>query len=193
MTDQLKDEEKTEKSESKSEKEIDRVDKEFLSKAKDSRDLIDKKLRTFENSIENISGTIKNGEEEKKDIKVAKQIDGDLLEAQEHLDSVQKKIDDKEEYLSALEETINNLEERYNRKNEEMQYLDERFEIVKESKENLDNEYKELLKNNEQLVKTYETRQVDLIVLTDSVKEKVSNQDDLRAKISKLNQEIQEI
>ncbi|MFX1408299.1 MAG: hypothetical protein ACFFBW_15215, partial [Promethearchaeota archaeon] len=63
---------------------------------------------------------------------------------------------------------------------------------TKESKENLEEEYKELLKNNEQLVKTYETRQVDLIVLTDSVKEKVATQDELRSKIAKLNQEIQE-
>ena len=47
-----------------SEKDIEKVDKEYLSKAKDSRDLIDKKLRTFENSIENISDTIKDGETE---------------------------------------------------------------------------------------------------------------------------------
>ena len=195
MTDPLREEEKPEKSEEKSEKEIERIDKEFLSKAKDSRDLIDKKLRTFENSIEDISDTIKNGEDdEKREIekKPIDEISDEISQAQENLDLVQKKIDDKEEYLTALEETINALEDRYNRKNEEMQNLEERLEIVTESKETLDEEYKELLKNNEQLVKSFETRQVDLIVLTDSVKEKVSVQDDLRNKITKLNQEINE-
>ncbi|TFG03665.1 MAG: hypothetical protein EU539_12055 [Promethearchaeota archaeon] len=48
------------------------------------------------------------------------------------------------------------------------------------------------MKNNEQLIKTYENRQVDLIVLTDGIKEKVATQDDLRSKISKLNKEIEE-
>jgi len=66
------------------------------------------------------------------------------------------------------------------------------MEIIKESKENMEIEFQELLKNNEQLVKTYETRQVDLIVLTDSVKEKVSLQDELRTKIAKQNQAIQD-
>ena len=63
------DEEKSEKSEGKSEKDDIRVDKEYLSKAKDSRDIIDKKLRTFEDSIENITDTIKNGKsnDERKD------------------------------------------------------------------------------------------------------------------------------
>ena len=58
--------EKQEKANSKVEKDIDRVDKEFLSKAKNSRDIIDKKLRTFENSIEDISDSKKEEELEKK-------------------------------------------------------------------------------------------------------------------------------
>ena len=48
MTDEFNSEEK----EHKSEKEVERVDKEFLSKAKNSRDMIDKKLRTFEDTID---------------------------------------------------------------------------------------------------------------------------------------------
>ncbi len=62
MEDEIKEE--PEKTEDKSEKDVTKVDKEYLSKAKNSRDLIDKKLRTFENSIENISDTIKNGDTE---------------------------------------------------------------------------------------------------------------------------------
>ncbi len=191
MTNELDGEDK----ESKSEKEIEKIDKEFLSKAKNSRDMIDKKLRTFENSIENISETITNGatEEEKEiSVKEGEQISEELKEAQIMLENISKKIDDKEEYLTAIEETISTLEEKYNKKTEEMKNLEERFEITKESKDILDLEYKELLRNNEQLVKTYESRQVDLIVLTDSVKEKVSSQEELRNKISKLNQEILE-
>ena len=48
------------------------------------------------------------------------------------------------------------------------------------------------MRNNEQLIKTYESRQVDLIVLTDSVKEKIAVQDELRNKIAKLNQDFRE-
>jgi len=190
MTDEIKE---TEKAEEKSEKDIDKIDKEYLSKAKNSRDLIDKKLRTFEDSIENISDTIKNGdaEPEKKE-KKHETISEEVREAQIELDSTKAKIDDKEEYLTAIEETIKSLEERYNHKNEDMQNLEERFEIVTESKDTLEEEYKELLRNNEQLVHTFETRQVDLIVLTDSVKEKVSNQEKFRSILVKLNQEIQE-
>ncbi len=190
MTDESHEKEK----ETKSERETDRVDKEFLSKAKNSRDMIDKKLRTFENSIEDISETISNGEAaeeketEKKPIEV---ISEEVKEAQEKLDDIKKKIDDKEEYLTAIEETISQLEEKYNRKTEEMDNLENRLNITQESKENLEKEYMELLKNNEQLVKQYETRQVDLIVLTDSIKEKVTTQEELRNKSSKMNQEIQ--
>ena len=54
MTEEFNGEEK----ETKSDKETGRVDKEFLSKAKNSRDMIDKELRKFENSIENISETL---------------------------------------------------------------------------------------------------------------------------------------
>ncbi|MFW9880479.1 MAG: hypothetical protein ACFFG0_46010 [Candidatus Thorarchaeota archaeon] len=190
MTDEFKGEEK----ENKSEREVERVDKEYLSKAKNSRDMIEKKLRTFEDSIEHISETITNGEApEEKDIeeKPIEKISEEIKGAQEKLDTINKKIDNKEEYLSAIEETIKQLEEKYNRKNEEMGNLEERLKITTESKENLEEEYMELLKNNEQLVKTYETRQVDLIVLTDSIKEKVTTQEELRNKISKMNQEIQ--
>ena len=195
MTDEF-DEEKSEKSESKSEKDNSRVDKEFLSKAKDSRDIIDKKLRTFENSIENITDTIKNGkpDDERKDNdkKNDAEINLELSEAKENLETTKKKVDDKVGYLTALQEEIGNLQERYNRKTEELQNLEERMEIIQESKEKMEIEFQELLKNNEQLVKTYETRQVDLIVLTDSVKEKVALQDELRAKIAKQNQTIQD-
>ncbi|MHA2036053.1 MAG: hypothetical protein ACW972_02500 [Promethearchaeota archaeon] len=191
MTDELKGEEK----ESKSDKEIEKVDKEFLSKAKNSRDLIDKKLRTFENTIENISETITNGETTEKgenEGKATKEIDTETKESQIKLDAILKKIDDKEEYLAAIEETISGLEEKYDRKTEEMNNLDERLNITQESKDNLEQEYKELLRNNEQLIKTYESRQVDLIVLTDSVKEKVASQEELRNKNTKLNQDIQD-
>lgn len=194
MTDEIKEE--LEKTEDKSEKDIEKIDKEYLSKAKDSRDLIDKKLRTFENSIEDISDTIKNGEAERDIKEIEKKdyedIDGEIREAREKLYSTKKKIDDKEEYLTAIEETIKALEERYNRKNEEMKNLEDRLEIITESKDNLEEEYKELLKLNEKLVKSYETRQVDLIVLTDSVKEKVYKQEELRTITSKLNHEIRE-
>ncbi|MCK4481375.1 MAG: hypothetical protein KAV01_12675 [Candidatus Lokiarchaeota archaeon] len=191
MTEELNGEEK----EGKSDKETVRVDKEFLSKAKNSRDMIDKELRKFENSIEDISETITNGEtvEEKEiDKKAMEKISEETKEAQMKLNDIQKKIDDKEEYLTAIEETIKQLEEKYNRNTEELTNLDERLAITKESKENLEEEYMELLKNNEQLVKAYESRQVDLIVLTDSIKEKIANQDDLRNKIAKWNQGIQE-
>jgi len=73
-----------------------------------------------------------------------------------------------------------------------MKNLEDRLEIITESKDNLEEEYKDLLKINEQLVKAYETRQVDLIVLTDSVKEKVTKQDELRTITSKLNHENRE-
>jgi len=195
MSDEF-DEEKIEKSESKSEKDNTRVDKEFLSKAKDSRDIIDKKLRTFENSIDNITDTIKNGKsnDERKDTdrKNDAEISQELIGAKENLDTVKKKVDDKVGYLAALQEEIDNIQVRYNRKTEELQNLEERMEIVEESKDKMEMEYQELLKNNEQLVKTYETRQVDLIVLTDSVKEKVALQDELRTKIAKQNQAIQD-
>jgi len=191
MTDEYKAEEK----ENKSDKEIEKVDKEFLSKAKNSRDIIDKKLRTFENTIENITETITNGEPvEKKEAeeKVISDVSAEIKESQIVLDALKKKIDDKEKYLAVIEETISTLEEKYNRKNEEMNNLDERLNITKESKENLDQDYKELLRNNEQLINTYESRQVDLIVLTDSVKEKISSQEELRNITSKLNQEIRD-
>lgn len=190
------DEEKTEKSESKSERDNTRVDKEFLSKAKDSRDIIDKNLRTFEDSIDNITDTIKIGKsnDEKKDSdkKDDTEITQELIEAKESLESIKKKIDDKVGYLAALQEEINNLQQRYNRNTEELQNLEERIELTKESKDNMENEYQELLKNNELLVKTYETRQVDLIVLTDSVKEKIALQEEFRTKIAKQNQAIQD-
>jgi len=191
MTEEFNGEEK----EGKSDKETVRVDKEFLSKAKNSRDMIDKELRKFENSIEDISETITNGETvEEKEIekKAMEEISEETKEAQMKLNDIQKKIADKEEYLTAIEETKNQLEEKYNRNTEELTNLDERLAITKESKENLEEEYMELLKNNEQLVKAYESRQVDLIVLTDSIKEKIANQDDLRNKIAKWNQGIQE-
>ena len=191
MTDEYKSEEK----ESKSDKEIEKVDKEFLSKAKNSRDIIDKKLRTFASTIEDITETITNGEiVEKKGIgeKVISEVSAEIKESQIRLDALNKKIDDKEEYLAVIGETISTLEDKYNRKKEEMNNLDERLNITKESKENLDQEYKELLRNNEQLIRTYESRQVDLIVLTDSVKEKIASQEELRNKTSKLNQEIQD-
>jgi len=111
MTDEFKGEEK----ESKSEKDNDKVDKEFLSKAKDSRDIIDKKLRTFENSIEDISETITNGEKEVEkevDKKELEKINTEIKEAQMKLDTISKKVDDKEEYLTALEETTKELTER---------------------------------------------------------------------------------
>ena len=176
----MTDEFKTEEKESKSDKEIKKVDKEFLSKAKNSRDLIDKKLRTFENNIENISETITNGEiTEKRETeeKPPVELSAEIKESQIKLDALLKKIGDKGEYLAAIEETISSLEEKYDRKTEEMNNLDERLNITKESKDNLDQEYKELLRNNEQLIKTYESRQVDLIVLTDSVKEKIAAQE----------------
>ena len=116
MTDEIRDD--AEKAEDKSEKDLEKIDKEYLSKAKNSRDLIDKKLRTFEDSIEDISDTIKNGDaepekKEKKDVELSEEI----REKQEKLGSVQSKIDDKEEYLTAIEETIKVLEEKYNHKN----------------------------------------------------------------------------
>lgn len=196
MTDEFN-EEKSEKSEGKSEKDDTRVDKEYLTKAKDSRDIIDKKLRTFENSIENITDTIKNGKsnDEKKDLDKKHndlEVNQELIEAKESLETIKKKVDDKVGYLAALQEEIDNLQERYNRKTEDLQNLEERMEIIQESKEKMEIEFQELLKNNEQLVKTYETRQVDLIVLTDSVKEKVALQDELRSKIAKQNQAIQD-
>ena len=61
--------------ESKPAKEIERIDKEFLSKAKNSRDMIDKKLRMFEDSIENISETITNGEAEEEKEKSKKKVE----------------------------------------------------------------------------------------------------------------------
>ena len=115
-----------------------------------------------------------------------------MKEAQIQFESISKKIADKKDYLSALEEKITELEENYNRKIEENATLEDQLKITRESKEALDQEYKELLKNNEELVKTYENRQVDLIVLTDSIKEKVGTQEDIRAKISKLNKEVEE-
>ena len=191
MTDEYKAEEK----ENKSDKEREKVDREFLAKAKNSRDIMDKKLRTFETTIENITETITNGEPvEKKGAKekVISEVSAEIKESQIILDALKKKIEEKEEYLAVIEETLSTLEEKYNRKNEEMNNLDERLNITKESKENLNQEYKVLLRDNEQLIKTYESRQVDLIVLTDSVKEKISSQDEFRGKISKLNQELQE-
>jgi len=191
----MTDEFKAEKKESKSEKESEKVDKEFLSKAKNSRDLIDKKLRAFEDNIENISETFANGETTEKretEEKPPVEINAEIKESQIKLDTLLKRVNDKEEYLAAIEETISSLEEKYNRKTEEMSNLDERFNITKESKDNLEQEYKELLRNNEQLIKTYESRQVDLIVLTDSVKEKIAAQDELRNKTAKLNQEIRD-
>ena len=59
MTDEINKEEKN----NKIEKEIEKIDKEYLTKAKDSRDIIDKSLRTFEDTIETIEKEI-----EKKDI-----------------------------------------------------------------------------------------------------------------------------
>ncbi len=183
-----------EEKENKPDKVGDKVDKEFLSKAKNSRDLMDKKLKMFENSIEVISETITNKEiSEKKEPgkKAIEEISEEIREVQTKLDTIIRKIDNKEQYLTAIEETISALEDRYNRKTEEMNNIEERFNITKESKGNLDEDYKELLKNNEQLIKTFETRQVDLIVLTDSVKEKIASQDELRTKIGKMNKEIQ--
>ncbi|MFX0105061.1 MAG: hypothetical protein ACFE75_06190, partial [Candidatus Hodarchaeota archaeon] len=144
---------------------------------------------------EDISETISNGEaveEKEAEKKAIEEISEEVKEAQHKLDDIKKKIDDKEEYLTAIEETVKQLEEKYNRKTEEMSNLEERLNITAESKENLEKEYMELLKNNEQLVKQYETRQVDLIVLTDSIKEKVTTQEELRNQISKMNQEIQD-
>ena len=121
MTEKIKEEE-PEKTEEKSDKEVEKVDKEYLSKAKNSRDLIDKKLRTFENSIEDISGTIKSDdtEPEKKEKGIDK-ISEEIRDAQEKLESIQSKVADKEGYLTAIEETIKTLEEKYNHKNEDMQ------------------------------------------------------------------------
>ncbi|MCK4778739.1 MAG: hypothetical protein KAT57_01065, partial [Candidatus Lokiarchaeota archaeon] len=91
MTEELNGEEK----EGKSDKETVRVDKEFLSKAKNSRDMIDKELRKFENSIEDISETITNGEiVEEKEIekKAMEKISEETKEAQMKLNDIQKKI-----------------------------------------------------------------------------------------------------
>ena len=96
MTDEIKEEE-TEKAEDKSEKDIEKIDKEYLSKAKNSRDQIDKKLRTFEDSIEDISDTIKNNdaEPEKKE-KKHENLSEEIRERQVKLESIQAKIYDKE-------------------------------------------------------------------------------------------------
>ncbi|KKN42629.1 hypothetical protein LCGC14_0711200, partial [marine sediment metagenome] len=193
MTDEINGEDKG----NKSEREIEKIDKEFLSKAKNSRDIIDKTLRNVESTIENLSETFTNGEEEEKaeELKQSEKEEGiseKLKETRIILDRILKKIEEREEYLAALQETISQLDERYNRKTNETKSLEERFTITKESKDNLDDEYKELLRNNEQLIRTYESRQVDLIVLTDSVKEKIALQDELRNKIAKLNQDFRE-
>ncbi len=182
MPDEIKEESKN----SKSEKETNKVDKIFLTKAKDSRDLIDKKLRTFETSIEDISSTMEKDSE----IHTVEDVDQELKDSQIKLENCLKKVEEKQEYITALDQNILSLEEKYALKNEEINNLEEGLKITKESMEHLDEEYKELLKNNEQLIQTYETRQVDLIVLTDSVKEKITLQDELRTKISKLNQKI---
>ena len=90
MTEELNGEEK----EGKSDKETVRVDKEFLSKAKNSRDMIYKELRKFENSIEDISETITNGETlEEKEIekKAMEKISEETKEAQMKLNDIQKK------------------------------------------------------------------------------------------------------
>ena len=87
-SDEIKEE--PEEAEEKSEKEVEKVDKEYLTKAKNSRDLIDKKLRTFETSIENISDTIKNGEAEPdKKEKKSDKISEEIREAQQNLQLIQ--------------------------------------------------------------------------------------------------------
>ena len=99
MTDEYRSEEEKE---NKSDKKVDKV---FLSKAKNSRDMMDKKLKIFENSIEDISVTITNGViTEKKELgkKAIEEISEETLEAQKKLDTVIKKIDDKEQYLTAI-------------------------------------------------------------------------------------------
>ena len=187
--------EKQEKN-SKSDKGNGKLDKEFLTKAKDSRDMIDKTLKKFENAITEISNKIiisKNKEGLKDlDESTILKLETEVNELRNSFEIIYKKINDKKEYLTELEKKIYELEDVYNRKTKENQMLEEQTILTNESKEKIDKEYQELLKNNEQLIKTYENRQVDLIVLTDSTKEKVALQDDLRTKITKLNKEIEE-
>jgi len=180
----------------KSDKGTDKVDKEFLTKAKDSRDMIDKTLKTFENAIIEISDKIikvKNKEGLKDlDESTILKLETKVSELQNSFEFINKKIIDKKEYVTELEKKISELEDAYNSKIKENQMIEEQLIIIRESKEKIDIEYQVLLKNNEQLIKTYENRQVDLIVLTDSTKEKVAVQDDLRTKITKLNKELEE-
>ena len=131
--------EKGNKSNAKSDKEIDKIDREFLSKAKDSRDMIDKKLRTFESTIDVISETIKHDKDTEidKNKKSVGIIEKEVVEAQDKLNSINKKIVDKKDYYAALEEKINELQQNYNRKLDETQNLEEQLKITKESKANL--------------------------------------------------------
>jgi len=190
MTEEFKEEEK----EKKKEKDVDRIDKDLLQKAKNSRDLIDKKLRTFENSIDTVSNAIKNDAEPEKEKvkKITFEKSEEIKELEKRFEVVTKKINDKEEYLFALEEKISGLEEIYNRKVESSNTLNEELAIVIGNKEKLEIEYHDLQKRIIDLNNAYEARQIDLTVLQDKVKEKLANQEELRNQIAKFNQEIQE-
>ncbi len=190
MAEEFNEEEK----EKKKEKEVDRIDKDLLLKAKNSRDLIDKKLRTFENSIDTVSNARKTDVESEKEEgkKIAFEKSEEIKELEKRFEVVTKKINDKEEYLIALEEKISGLEEIYNRKVESSNTLNEELAIVIGNKEKLETEYNDLQKRIIDLNNAYEARKIDLTVLQDKVKEKLANQDELRNQIAKFNQEIQE-
>ncbi len=190
MAEEFNEEEK----EKKIEKDVDRIDKDLLQKAKNSRDLIDKKLRTFENSIDIVSNARKTDVESEKveGNKITFEKSEEIKELEKRFEVVTKKINDKEEYLIALEEKISGLEEIYNRKIESSNTLNEELAIVIGNKEKLETEYNDLQNRIIDLNNAYEARKIDLTVLQDKVKEKLANQDELRNQIAKFNQVIQE-
>jgi len=180
--------------EKKNEKEVDRIDKDLLLKAKNSRDLIDKKLRTFEDSIDIVSNARKTDVESEKEEgkKITFEKSEEIKELEIRFEVITKKINDKEEYLIALEEKITGLEEIYNRKVESSNTLNEELVIIIRNKEKQETEYNDLQNRIIDLNNAYEARKIDLTVLQDKVKEKLANQDELRNQIAKFNQEIQE-
>ena len=171
--------------------EIQNLDREYLTFAKNSRDLIDKNLKIFKENLEAIEDKIQE-EKDKKESSIENFDDYSfkLKEMKENFDIIVEQINVGTNYLEKLKTEITRLEKKYTNNAIQFQNLEERLTLTQESKKNLLEEYDELVKKKEALKSDLEQRQIDLMVLSEEVKDKLSQKRRLRNELDRLDNEI---
>jgi len=171
--------------------EIQNLDREYLTFAKNSRDLIDKNLKIFKENLEAIEDNIQE-EKDKKGSSIDNFDDYSfkLKEMKENFDIIVEQIKIGTNYLEKLKTEITRLEKKYTNNAIQFQNLEERLALTQESKKNLQEEYDELVNKKEALKSDLEQRQIDLMVLSEDVKDKLSQKRRLRTELDRFDNDI---